>query len=226
MAITMRPQSTSVMASAFRTLTLATGTMAIAATTALAQAEPTAQGKWRIGAAAGVYAPRSAVIVAADSNDTRFGSAPMFSLDVQYVASKYVAIYGDGLVTFPTISLGSSIQPSVVGPSHQVMLIGGTAGVILSTTNWMNGHFQPTLRLGGGFKSYSFDLAGAESQLRPTVDLGLGFRGVGTGPVEVTAEFRYLISSFDQSKLPTRGITPQEQRQNVLSFTVGIAIRP
>ena len=71
-----------------------------------------------------------------------------------------------------------------------------------------SGHFRPTLRLGGGFKWYMFDLAGAEDQFSPTVDIGLGFRAVGYGPLEVMAEIRYLPSSFDQAKLPTRGITP------------------
>jgi hypothetical protein len=49
---------------------------------------------------------------------------------------------------------------------------------------------------------------------------------VGSGPIEVTAEVRYLPSSFDQGKLPTQGIAPQNQRQNDLVFVVGIGIRP
>jgi hypothetical protein len=149
----------------------------------------------------------------------------LFSLDIQYLASNTVSIYANPTVTFPTITLGSSISPSAVGPSNQVILTGGTAGVVLST-NWMGGHFQPTLRIGGGFKWYAFDITGAENQIRPTGDFGLGFRGVGSGPIEVMAEIRYLPSSFDQSKLPTRGITTQEQRQNDLALTIGIGIRP
>jgi len=62
--------------------------------------------------------------------------------------------------------------------------------------------------------------------VRPTIDVGLGLRGVGTGPIEVTAEVRYMMSSFDQGKLPTRGIAPQNQRQNDLVFGVGFGIRP
>jgi len=37
---------------------------------------------------------------------------------------------------------------------------------------------------------------------------------------------RYLPSSFDQGKLPIRGITPQAQRQTDLVFSVGVSIRP
>jgi hypothetical protein len=103
------------------------------------------------------------------------------------------------------------------------MLVGGTAGVVLSASK---GHFQPTLRLGGGFKWYTFDLTGAEDVFSPTVEIGLGFRAVGYGPLEVTGEIRYLPSSFDQAKLPIRGITPQDQRQNDLMFTIGVGIRP
>jgi hypothetical protein len=85
---------------------------------------------------------------------------------------------------------------------------------------------QPTLRLGGGFKWYSFDLTGAENELRPTADIGLGLRGVGIGAIDVTVELRYLPSSFDQGKLPIRGISPQDQQQSDLYFSIGFGIRP
>ena len=222
MAMTMTRQDTTAVKTARRAFGLVAGTMLISSALH-AQAQPTTPGNWRFAASAGGYVPRSSVIIAADSNDTRLSSAPVFALDVQYLAWTSVSVYANGMVSFPTISLGSSIQPGVVGPSNQVMLTGGTAGVVLTTSS---GSFQPTLRLGGGFKWYMFDLAGAEDQFRPTVDIGLGFRAVGNGPIEVLAEIRYLPSSFDQAKLPTRGITPQEQRQNDLTFTIGVGLRP
>jgi hypothetical protein len=80
--------------------------------------------------------------------------------------------------------------------------------------------------VGGGIKGYSFDLDAAESQWRPTGDVGVGLRGLGSGPIDVSAEVRYLPSSFDQARLPTRGITPQEQRQTDLLFVLGVSIRP
>ncbi len=46
------------------------------------------------------------------------------------------------------------------------------------------------------------------------------------GALDVAAEVRYLPSTFDQGKLPTRGIAPQDQRQTDLVFSVGIGIRP
>ena len=213
-----------VMATARRVLGLVAGAM-LAATVASAQVQRTAAG-WRIGASTGGYLPHSSLIRAADSNDTRLGAGPAFSLDLQYLASGFVSVYANGVLSFGTITLGSSIRPSVVGPSNQVMVTAGTAGLLLTGNGWLGAHFQPTLRLGGGFKWYSFDLAETQSQVRPTVDVGLGFRGVGSGPIEVTAEVRYLLSSFDQGKLPTRGIAPQAQRQNDLVFAIGFGIRP
>jgi hypothetical protein len=219
----MTRESMKVMATVQRALRLA-GCALMVATVASAQVQTT--GGWRIGASTGGYVPHSALIRAADSNDTRLGSGPAFSFDLQYLASGLISVYGNGILSFGTITLGSSIRPTVVGPSNQVMVMAGTAGVLLAPTGWFGSHLQPTLRLGGGFKWYSFDLAETESQVRPTIDIGLGVRGVGSGPIEVTAEIRYLMSSFDQGKLPTRGIVPQAQRQNDLVFTVGFGIRP
>jgi hypothetical protein len=39
------------------------------------------------------------------------------------------------------------------------------------------------------------------------------------------AEARYLPSTFDQAKLPTRGIAAQNQRQSDFFFSVGFGIR-
>jgi hypothetical protein len=224
MTSTMRRESMNVIATARRAVGLVAGAL-MAATVASAQVQQTAGG-WRIGASTGGYVPHSSLIRAADSNDTRLGPGPAFSLDLQYLASRFVSVYANGLLSFGTITLGSTIRPAVVGPSNQVMLTAGTAGLLLTANGWLGEHVQPTLRLGGGFKWYSFDLTDTRSQVRPTVDIGLGFRGVGSGPIEVTAEVRYLLSSFDQGKLPTRGITPQAQRQNDLVFAIGFGIRP
>jgi opacity protein-like surface antigen len=221
----MKYISNTVMAAARRTLGLVTGVVVLA-TTASAQSAQDTQGTWRIGASTGGYVPFSSLIVAADTRDTQLEAGPAFSLDAQYLLRPSAAIYANGMLAFGAIRLGSAIQPAVVGPSSQVMLTSGTAGVFLSSADLLGEHLQPTLRLGGGFKYYSFDLTGAESQLRPTADVGVGLRGIGIGRIDVTAEVRYLLSSFDQSKLPTRGITPQDQRQNDLVFSIGIGIRP
>jgi hypothetical protein len=198
----------------------------LAATSAKAQTTGAAENRWRIGASMGAYVPLSSVIVAADTHDTHLEAGPAFSLDARYLAANSIAVFANGTLAFGTIQLGSSIQPTVLGPTDQVMLGVGSAGVLLSPDNWPGENLQPTLRLGGGFKWYSFDITGAENQFRPTGDVGLGFRGIGIGSIDVTAEVRYLLSSFDQAKLPTRGIAAQDQRQNDLIFAIGFGIRP
>jgi len=216
------------MTTACRALLLAAGATLIAtlAGAQAAQTPPTEplQGSWRFSASAGAFVPRSALILAADGHNTELAAGPHFSLDVQYLATKHAAVYADASTNFSTIFLGSSIRPTVVGPSNQVMLVGGTTGVLVSLPT--SDHLQVTLRLGGGFKWYSFDLTDAQDQWRPTGDIGLGLRGVGAGPIEVTMEVRYLPSSFDQGKLPIRGIAPQAQRQNDLLVAIGVSIRP
>lgn len=207
------------------TLGLIAGGSAVASA-ASAQTPDAGAYPWRIGASTGGYVAPSALIRAADDYDTRLAAGPAFSVEPQYLVSDQVSIYGNGTLAFGTIQLGSSIQPAVVGPSNQVMLVGATAGVMLSPTDWFGAHVQPTLRLGGGLKWYRFDLTDAENQARPTTDIGVGLRGVGVGTLEGTVEVRWLLSSFDQAKLPTRGIAPQEQRQHDFVLSVGIGIRP
>ncbi len=225
MTITMKRESNNVMATARRSLGLVAGALMVA-TGASAQSAQDTQSTWRIGASTGGYVPFSSLIVAADTRDTQLEAGPAFSLDAQYLARRSVSIYANGMLAFGEILLGSSIQPAVLGPSNQVMLAGGTVGVFLTATDLLGEYIQPTLRLGGGFKFYSFDLTAAESQVRPTADIGVGLRGIGIGRIDVTAEVRYLMSSFDQAKLPIRGITPQDQRQNDFVFAIGFGIRP
>lgn len=225
MTITMRREPMNMTPAARRARSVVAAAMLMAAPPVSAQTPQPAESNWKLGASIGGYVPLSSLIMAADTRDTQLEAGPAFALDAQYLAGSAISIYLNGLAAFATIQLGSSIQPTVVGPSNQVMLLGGTAGLLLTATDWFD-NLQPTLRAGGGFKFYSFDITGADNQLRPTGDIGLGFRGVGIGSIEVTAEARYLFSSFDQSKLPIRGIAPQDQRQNDLMFAIGFGIRP
>lgn len=201
-------------------------TLAAHAVSAQTSASPRiGEDNWRLSASVGVFAPRSAVVMAAaGGTDTRLGATPAFSLDAQYLYSPLIAIYGNGLVGFSTLSRGSTLSANAGGPSDQVTLMGGTGGLVL-TPSWFGDVIRPTLRLGGGYKGYSFDITNVDGQWRPTGDLGLGFRA-GTGPVEISAEARYLPSSFDQGKLPLRGVVPQAQRQTDLLFGIGVSIKP
>lgn len=200
---------------------LLTAGLATLATSAPAQSIDSS-GSWRLGASAGAYLPRSALIKVADGRNTTLDAGSAFALDINYLTSNSVAIYGNLFTAGSAINLGTAIQSDAVGPSNQVLLVGGTAGVLFSPGS---GPLRLTLRAGGGFKGYMFDLTGAEDQWRPTADIGIGFRG-GSGAIGVSAEVRYLGSTFDQSKLPIRGITPQDQQQNDLFLAVGISVRP
>lgn len=220
MTITMRHPSMNVMALALRSALFAAGLATLAAS---ASAQSTDSNKWRLGASAGAYLPRSALIKSTDGRNTTLNAGPAFALNIDYSVSNSIGIYGNFLAGGSTITLGTAIQPGVVGPSNQVLLAGATAGLIGALPD--TGPLRFLVRIGGGMKGYMFDLTGAEDQWRPTLDVGLGFLGV-SGPIEVSGELRYLGSSFDQSKLPIRGITAQNQQQNDLFFSVGVAIRP
>lgn len=182
------------------------------------------QDAWRLTAAIGAWSPRNALILAADNRHTRLGAGTAASLDVQYEWMSTLSLYGQGMAAFSTLDGGSSIASAAAGPSNQVTVLGATGGLVLAGPWWLR--VQPTLRIGGGMKGYMFDLDGAETQWRPTGDFGIGFRGTGSGPIEMMAEVRYFTSSFDQAKFPTRGITAQIQRQNDLMLTVGVTVRP
>jgi hypothetical protein len=225
MTITMERKSNNVMATARGALGFVAGALLLA-TSVSAQSAQDTQGTWRIGMSTGGYVPFASLIVAADTRDTQLEAGPAFSVDAQYLARNSLSIYANSILAFGAVRLGSSIRPAVVGPSSRVMLTGGNVGVFLTAPDLLGAHLQPTLRFGGGFKFYSFDLTDAESQLRPTADIGVGLRGIGVGRIDVTAEVRYLMSTFDQGKLPIRGIIPQDQRQNDVVFAIGFGIRP
>ncbi len=208
-----------------RSLSTAIATMVVTSAAGAQAATPSSMAdSWRISATAGAFVPRSAVIVGADGRDTRLSAGPSVGLELQYLATRYFALYGGGFAGFSTLSTGSAIQPTAIGPSNQVSVLGGTAGLLISGS--LGSRFQPTLRIGGGLKGYAFDLKGATNQWRPAGDFGVGFRGAGTGPIDISAEVRVLPNSFDQGKLPIRSIVPQAQSQTDVMFTIGVSIRP
>lgn len=176
----------------------------------------------RIGTAVGVFAPLDAAIVSGDGRHTRLGAGNAFSLDVQQGVAEFAALYVGGIAGFSTLARGTEINPAATGSDH-VLVATATGGVVLGYAG-LHPTIVPTLRLGGGVKAYSFDLAGAESHTRLTGDIGLGLRGV-LSAVDVGAEIRYLPSTFDQARLPTRGIAPQEQRQTDLVMGLSVGLR-
>lgn len=179
----------------------------------------------RVTVISGGLAHGSALVVDPQGiNDTRLSAGPAFGLEAQYSLFSFGSIYGGVAGSFSTMEHGTNLGV-IAGPgTSSATVILGTAGLVLEAKDWF-GEIRPTLRLGGGVKMYSFTTSGASSAMSVTGDIGAGFRG-GTGAIEVTGEVRFLPSAFDQAKLPLRGLTPQDQRQMDMLFSVGVTIRP
>jgi hypothetical protein len=192
---------------------------------ALPAQDAPASSTMRIGALTGALAHTSALVVdPAGVSDTRLSAGPTFGLEVQYSAFSSGSIYAGVAGSFSMLEHGANLGvASGPGASAATVML-GTAGLMLEARDWF-GNLRPTVRLGAGMKLYSFTANGAASYTGLTGDVGLGFRG-GSGPIEVLGEIRFLPGSFDQAKLPLRGLAPQDQQQNDLLFTIGMTIRP
>ena len=182
-------------------------------------------GAMRITAISGGLAHGSALVVdPAGSSDTRLTAGPTFGLELQFPDFPLGSFFAGVAASFSSLEHGANLGVAAGPGSSGAAMILGTAGVVLEATDWFN-NLRPTLRLGGGVKSYMFDANGASSNTSLTGDFGVGFRA-GSGPIEILGEVRFLPSAFDQAKLPLRGLTPQDQQQNDLLFTVGVTVRP
>jgi hypothetical protein len=191
----------------------------------LAAQTATPTGKWRLTAISGGLAHPSAVVEdAVGGSDTRLSPGATFGLDVQYSAFSLGSVYGTVAGSFSTLEHGANLGLAAGPGSSGATLILGTAGVLLEASDWF-ANIRPTLRIGAGMKYYNFTTEGASSYAAPTGDIGAGFRG-GAGAIEVMGEMRVLPSAFDQGKLPLRGLTPQDQRQLDVLFTIGVTVRP
>jgi hypothetical protein len=182
-------------------------------------------GAMRITAISGGLTHGSALVVGPEGgSDTRLTPGPTFGLELQLPDFPLGAFFAGISGSFSSLEHGTNLGVAAGPGSSAAAMILGTAGLMFEATDWFN-NIRPTLRLGAGFKSYMFEANGASSNTSLTVDLGVGFRA-GTGPIEILGEIRFLPSAFDQAKLPLRGLSPQDQQQNDLMFTVGVTVRP
>jgi hypothetical protein len=197
---------------------------ALLVTTASTIAAQDSGGSIRVTAISGGLAHLSALVVdPAGTSDTRLSAGPTFGLEIQHPTFSFGSIYAGVAGSFSTLEHGANLGV-VAGPgSSGATIFLGTAGLVLEG-DWFD-NLHPTLRLGGGLKLYNFTTTGASSTTSVTADIGAGFRG-GTGPIELMAELRFMPSSFEQAKLPLRGLSPQDQQQNDLLFTIGVTIKP
>jgi hypothetical protein len=203
-------------------LTLNAVLLAVATTTGYAQE---ATRSVRVSALTGGLAHLSALVVdPAGTSDTRLSAGPTFGLEIQHPSLSFGSIFAGVAASFSTLEHGGNLG-AVAGPgSSATTVILATGGLTLQASDWFD-NLYPTLRLGGGLKAYMFSAEGTSSYATITADVGVGFRG-GTGPIEILGELRFMPSTFDQAKLPLRGLVAQDQQQNDLLFTVGVTIRP
>lgn len=196
--------------------------LALAAPSLSAQADSRSL---RLTAFTGTLSPRSAIVVdPAEISDTRLAPASAFGIEVQYRLFSPGSLYAGIAGAFSSLEHGANLSVGAGPGSSGATILLGTAGVMLEAGSWF-ANVQPTLRLGGGLKAYTFSTSGASSAMSLSGDVGVGFRA-SSGAIGITTEVRYLPSAFDQGKLPLRSLAPQDQQQNDLLFTIGVTVRP
>jgi hypothetical protein len=216
---------TTSLATGLRLTTLSVALLATVTNSLSAQGEPASSRPLRVTAISGGMSHGSALVVDRQgASDTRLSPGVVFGLEIQHATFSFASLFAGVVGSFSTLEHGANLGV-VAGPgSSGATVILGTAGLMFEATDWFES-LRPTLRVGGGLKAYNFTTNGASSSAVFTGDIGAGFRG-GVGPIEISGEVRYLPSAFDQAKLPLRGLTPQDQRQTDLLFTVGVTIKP
>ena len=189
------------------------------------EAQASSSGGTRVTAISGVMMHGSAVVVDPNGvSDTRLSAGPTFGLEIQHPTFSFGSLYAGLAGSFSTIEHGANLSVSVGPGATGATVILGTAGLVLEAKDWFD-NLRPTLRLGGGVKAYTFTMKDASTFVSFTGDIGAGFRG-GSGPIELMGEIRFLPSTFDQAKIPLRGLVAQDQNQSDLMFTIGVTIKP
>ncbi|HEY0015742.1 MAG TPA: hypothetical protein VGC13_05465 [Longimicrobium sp.] len=190
-----------------------------------------AQAAVRVTPSLGAFQPMLPVVSVADGRnpDVELESAPAVGLELGVAPRRtpWVQLYGGLTYTTPRLYLSGAMESQPVnGTSTRATLLIPTAGVVLSPT--LRGvPVRPTLRLGAGVKSYTFDLAEQRDRVTDlTGDVGLGFTTGRPGPVSFTAEARWLPSRFDARNLPIRATGGRGQDQNDWMFQLGMRLNP
>jgi hypothetical protein len=185
----------------------------------------------RITPSLGAFQPMLPVISVADGRnpDVELESAPAVGLElgVSPRRAPWLQVYGALTYTTPRLYLSGAMESQPVnGASARATLLIPTAGVLLSPT--VRGlPVRPTLRLGAGVKSYTFDLVEQRDRVTDfSGDLGVGFTTGRPGPVSFTAEARWLPSRFDARNLPVRATGGHGQDQNDWMFQLGLRLNP
>lgn len=187
-----------------------------------------AQSALRINTSVGSFSPMLPTVSVDDgaNADVELESAPAVGLELGFAARSWATLYGGLTLAQPRLVLSDAMESSPVnGTSVRTRLLVPTAGVMLSRS-LARTSLRPTLRLGLGVKSYSFDLAEQDDRVTNlTGDLGLGL-AAGDGAVTLAAEARWLPSTFNATSLPIRAMGGTEQDQNDWIFQLGFRFQP
>lgn len=185
----------------------------------------------RITPTLGAFQPMLPMVSVADGRnpDVELQSAPAVGLEVSVAPARapWLQVYGGLTYTTPRLFLSGAMESQPVnGASTRATLLIPTAGVVLSPSV-RRLPVRPTLRLGLGAKSYTFDLVEQRDRVTDfTGDVGIGFTSGRPGPVSFTAEARWLPSRFDASNLPIRATGGRGQDQNDWMFQLGMRLNP
>jgi hypothetical protein len=185
----------------------------------------------RITPTLGAFQPMLPVVSVADGRnpDVELESAPAVGLEAGVSPRRvpWMQVYGGLAYTTPRLYLSGAMESQPVnGASARATLLIPTAGVLLSP-HVPGLPVRPTLRLGAGVKSYTFDLVEQRDRVTDfSGDLGVGFTTGRPGPVSFTAEARWLPSRFDAANLPIRAIGGRGQDQNDWMFQLGMRLNP
>ncbi|HEX8210354.1 MAG TPA: hypothetical protein VF584_09200 [Longimicrobium sp.] len=187
-----------------------------------------AQSALRINTSLGSFTPMLPVIAVDDTRnpDVELESATATTLELGYAARSWATLYGGLTYAQPRLVLSGALESNQVnGASSRTNILIPTAGVMLSRQLGRTS-IRPSARLGIGVKSYKFDLAEQDDRVgNLTGDLGLGL-SAGEGPVTMTAEARWLPSTFNARSLPIRATGNTDQQQNDWIFQLGFRFRP
>lgn len=195
------------------------------------QASAAAQGGIRITPYVGSFEPMFPMVSVADglNPDVELSSAPLVGVEVAGALARFPWLHAyTGIAhTAPRLHLSGAMESAPAnGPSVRSRILVPTAGIVLSP-RLGNLPFRPTLRLGGGVKSYTFDLAEQRSRVANfTGDVGFGAAAAWPGGPGLSAEARWLPSRFNARNLPIRSDGGERQEQNDWVFQIGLRLTP
>ena len=186
------------------------------------------QGKVSLRTSVGVFAPILPVVSIANGLNPSVELESSSAIEVElgydvYGENTQVTIYAamTHIRSRMNHSSAMNLKPPA-RPSSPVNLFTPTGGFLITTTLGSLG-IRPTLRLGVGVKFYEFNIIEVPDGVQDlTGDFGIGVVSAVSGSASLTAEARWMPSSFDPAFLPVSTATSPTQPQNDWVFMLGL----